>query len=75
MQKSKNSYLQTEFEIFEIGNSEFGIKIGIFNFELCEFGSNSIIEFLKSEFPIAISFYNIYFYYVYNNIFYFNFVL
>ena len=58
--KSKNFDLTIEFEIFEIGNLEFGTEIGIFDFELCEFGSNSVMEFLKSEFPISISFYNIY---------------
>ena len=45
--------IRIEFGIFEIGNLEFGTKIGISDFELCKFGSNSVMEFLKSEFPIS----------------------
>ena len=45
--------IRIEFGIFKIDNSEFGTEIGISNFELCEFGSNSVMEFLKSEFPIS----------------------
>ena len=44
--------IRIEFEIFQIGNLKFGIEIGYFDFELCEFGSNSVIGFFKFEISI-----------------------
>ena len=57
--------IQMEFRIFEIGKLEFGTKIGFCDFKLCQFGSNLVMGFLKSEFEIPISISNSFFIYIY----------